>query len=205
MALPERTVTLRATASDVTVALRIAAELRATHLPLDALAVIAGGAAERLGERGAVVFIRVAGPSAAVERVMRAVQERSGATALGGQVWEDIASLPTHSVRVTRAGWPVGHEAPPGLDLSNAVIYPGSGIAFVLDDIDSEAFRRARAAVESADGALIVERADPAFKRAVGGAWGRPRVPLAIARALKERFDPHGVLAPGRVPLASRA
>jgi glycolate oxidase FAD binding subunit len=205
MALPERTVTLRATASDVTVALRIAAELRATHLPLDALAVIAGGAAERLGERGAVVFIRVAGPNAAVERVMRAVQERSGATALGGQVWEDIASLPTHSVRVTRAGWPAGHEAPPGLDLSNAVIYPGSGIAFVLDDIDSEAFRRARAAVESADGALIVERADPAFKRAVGGAWGRPRVPIAIARALKERFDPHGVLAPGRVPLASRA
>ena len=47
------------------------------------------------------------------------------------------------------------------------------------------------------------QTADAAFKRSVGGAWGRPRVPLAIARALKDRFDPHGILAPGRVPLAS--
>jgi FAD/FMN-containing dehydrogenase len=83
------------------------------------------------------------------------------------------------------------------------VIYPGSGIAFVLSEVDVEAFGRMRTRLEDADGALIVERADAAFKRAVGGAWGRPRVPLQIARALKDRFDPHGVLAPGRVPLAS--
>jgi hypothetical protein len=137
--------------------------------------------------------------------VLRTVKERSGATELEGDVWEDIGSLPANSDRVARAGWPAGHDAPPGLGLSNAVIYPGSGIAFVLDELESGAFRRARSAVEAADGAFIVERADPEFKRAVGGAWGRPRVPLAIARALKERFDPHGVLAPGRVPLASTA
>jgi FAD/FMN-containing dehydrogenase len=46
----------------------------------------------------------------------------------------------------------------------------------------------------------VLERASPEYKRAVGGAWGRARVPLAIARALKERFDPRGVLAPGRMP-----
>ena len=74
---------------------------------------------------------------------------------------------------------------------------------FVLSALDVDTFGRMRASLEAADGALIVERADADFKRAVGGAWGRPRVPLAIARALKDRFDPHGVLAPGRVPLAS--
>ena len=203
IALPERTVTLRASASDLTGALRVAAELRATHLPLDALAVVTGGAAARLGERGVAMFVRVAGPDAAVDRVARAVHERSGAMELDGQVWVDIASVPARSDRVARAGWPAGHGTPPGLDLSNAVIYPGSGIAFVLDEFEAEAFSRARTAVESTDGALVVERADPEFKRAVGGAWGRARVPLAIATALKQRFDPHGVLAPGRVPTAS--
>jgi FAD/FMN-containing dehydrogenase len=188
---------------EMSAALRIAAELRATHLPFDALAVVTGGAAARVGERGAAVFVRVAGPDAAVERVTRVVQERCGATELDGRVWEDIASLPASSDRVARAGWPAGHVVPPGLDLSNAVIYPGSGIAFVLDEFEIDAFGRARTATESVEGALIVERADPEFKRAVGGAWGRPRVPLAIARALKQRFDPRGVLAPGRVPLAS--
>jgi hypothetical protein len=100
-------------------------------------------------------------------------------------------------------GWPAGHDVPFGLDLSSAVIYPGSGIAFVLSELDAQAFGRMRTSLEAADGALVVERADVDFKRSVGGAWGRPRVPLAIARALKDRFDPHDILAPGRVPLAS--
>ena len=203
MALPERTATLRSTAVDLRDALRIASELHATHLPLDALVVVTGGAAERVGDARTSVFIRIAGPDAAVERVTTAVRERSAATPFDSRVWNDIASLPANSDRVARAGWPAGHDAPSGLDLSNAVIYPGSGIAFVLGALDVDKFGRMRASLEAADGALVVERADADFKRAVGGAWGRPRVPLEIARALKDRFDPHGVLAPGRVPLAS--
>ena len=203
IARPERTATLRATAVDLRDALRIAAELRATHLPLDALAVVTGDAAERVGDARASLFIRVAGPDAAVERVVRTVRERSGAMPFDVIVWDDIASLPANSDRVARAGWPAGHELPVELSLSSAVIYPGSGIAFVLSEVNVEAFGRMRTSLEIADGALIVERADADFKRAVGGAWGRPRVPLAVARALKDRFDPHGVLAPGRVPLAS--
>lgn len=203
IALPERTATLRATVADLRDALRIAADLRATHLPLDALAVVTGAAAARVGDARASVFVRIAGPNAAVERVAGVVRERSGATPFDARVWDDIASLPANSDRVARAGWPAGHELPAELGLSSAVIYPGSGIAFVLSDVDVEAFGRMRTRLEAADGALIVERADADFKHAVGGAWGRPRVPLAIARALKDRFDPHGVLAPGRVPLAS--
>jgi len=203
IALPERTATLRATVADLPGALRIAAELRATHLPLDALAVVTGGAAERVGDARASVFIRIAGANAAVERVARAVRERSGAVPFDARVWDDIASLPATSDRVARAGWPAGHDVPFGLDLLSAVIYPGSGIAFALSALDADSFGRMRASLEAADGALIVERADADFKRAVGGAWGRSRVPLAVARALKDRFDPNGVLAPGRVPLAS--
>ena len=202
VALPEQTVTLRATVAHLRDALRIAGELRATHLPLDALAIVTGAAAERVGDARTSVFIRIAGARAAVERITTAVRERTGASPLDASVWEDIASMPASSDRVARAGWPGGHDVPFGLDLSNALIYPGSGIAFVLSALDVDAFDRMRSSMEAADGALIVERADVEFKRAVGGAWGRPRVPLQIARALKDRFDPHGVLAPGRVPLA---
>jgi FAD/FMN-containing dehydrogenase len=46
----------------------------------------------------------------------------------------------------------------------------------------------------------VLERASTDYKRDAGGAWGAPRVPLSIARALKDRFDPRGVLAPGRMP-----
>jgi len=205
IALPERAVTLRATVADLPGALRVAAELRATHLPLDALAVVTGGAAERVGDARTSVFIRVAGTDGAVERVARTVRERSGAAPFDARVWDDIASLPATSERVARAGWPAGHDIPAGLDLSSAVVYPGSGIAFALATLDVETFARMRSSLEAADGTLIVERADADFKRAVGGAWGRPRVPLAVARALKDRFDPRGVLAPGRVPLASIA
>ena len=203
VALPERTATLRATFSDLRDALRVAADLRTTHLPLDALALVTGAAAERVGDERTSVFIRVAGTDAAVQRITSAARDRCGAAPFDARVWEDIASLPASSAHVARAGWPAGHDVPVGLDLSNAVIYPGSGIAFVLSSLDAGAFGQMRASLEAADGALIVERADAGFKRAVGGAWGRPRVPLAIARALKERFDPRGVLAPGRVPLAS--
>ncbi len=203
IALPERTATLRAPEHDLRAALRVAADLRATHLPLDALAIVTGAAAERWGEERASVFIRVGGPDAAVERVLQAVRERTGATDADAAVWDLIASLPAEMDHVARAGWPSGHEPPDGLDLSDAVVYPGSGIAFLLSAMAPQAFTRMRAHLEAADGALVVERADASFKGAVGGAWGRARVPVAIARALKEKFDPHGVLAPGRIPTAS--
>lgn len=203
MALPERSVTLRAAANDLRDALRFAADLRAKHVPLDALAIVSGTAAERCGGSRVSVFVRVSGPSAAVERVAADVRVLTGAGDADPAIWHGIASLPAEMHRVARAGWPSGHAPPAGLDLSNAVMYPGSGIAFLFGATEPKVFTAMRAAVEAADGALVVERADAAWRTEVGGAWGRPRVPLAIARALKDRFDPHGVLAPGRVPLAS--
>jgi glycolate oxidase FAD binding subunit len=203
MALPERSVTLRATVADVRDALHIAADLRATRLPLDGLAVVTGRAAEVVGESRPAIFIRIAGPEAAVERVARGVRERSSATEVDGRVWGDVSALPTNAERCARAGWPPGHDVPFGIDLSSALVYPGSGIAFLLDASAPNDFVRMRASAEAVGGALIVERADAAFKAAVGGAWGRSRIPLAVARALKQKFDPHGVLAPGRMPLGA--
>ena len=70
----------------------------------------------------------------------------------------------------------------------------------MLRTIDRPTFRRVRDSLEALDGYAVLERAGRDYKREAGGAWGKSRVPLPIARALKERFDPRGVLAPGRMP-----
>ena len=80
------------------------------------------------------------------------------------------------------------------------MIYPASSTAYLLRSIDRTTFRAVRASLEAAGGVAVLERASAAYKRDAGGAWGSPRVPLGVAKALKERFDPRGVLAPGRMP-----
>ena len=80
------------------------------------------------------------------------------------------------------------------------MIYPANATAYLLRSIDRETFRKVRAALEAVGGVAVLERASAQYKSDVGGAWGTPRVPLGIARALKDRFDPLGVLAPGRMP-----
>jgi FAD/FMN-containing dehydrogenase len=90
---------------------------------------------------------------------------------------------------------------PPGREadvLASAFLaYPGTGIAYVAADVD--ALRGLRARCEAMGGALILERASVADKRALG-VWGARRNVPRIARELKARFDPHGILAPGRFP-----
>jgi len=196
IALPQRTMTLRIDRTSLAAALDVAASLRETHLPLDALAIRGDGRAAR-------VHVRLAGTAAAVERLAAAVRTH-GAAEDDDATWQALTSATAEGDDVARAVWPAGHR-PPDTDLGNAVLYPGSGIAFLLDPIPPERFRAMRAAFESGGGALIVERANAEYKRAVGGAWGTIRTPARIARALKERFDPNAVLAPGRIPLASIA
>jgi glycolate oxidase FAD binding subunit len=199
-AIPERTTTLQA---DVTVgdALRLAAELHATGLPLDALAITSGALAASIGSRdGAALLVRLAGPAAAVRRVGRSVRERARFHDVANEVWDRIAGAPVNSSWTARVAWPASRT--PALDFVgyDAVIYPANGTAFLLRPIDRAIFRRVRADLEAIGGYAILERAAPDYKSAVGGAWGAVRLPAAIIRGLKSRFDPRGVLAPGRLP-----
>ena len=199
-AVPDRMVTLQAELA-VGDALRIAADLHATGLPLDALAIATGAPAEVIGTRdGAALLVRLAGPTAAVRRLGRAVRERVRCRDVANEAWERIARAPVDAAWAARVAWPLSRT--PTLDFSgyDAVIYPGSGTAFLLRAIDRATFRRVRADLEAIDGYAVLERASVDYKRAVGGAWGKGRIPAAIARALKTRFDPRGVLAPGRMP-----
>jgi glycolate oxidase FAD binding subunit len=199
-AIPERTVSLLADV-DGPAAFAAANELHATGLPLDALAIVTGEAVGALGARGdAALLVRVTGPAAAVRRLGRTIRERVRCRDVGNDAWDRVAALPLEAKWTARLGWPAG--ARPEIDFAGygAVIYPGNSTAYLLRSIDRATFRRLRASLEATGGVAVLERASADYKRDVGGAWGTPRVPLAIARALKERFDPQAVLAPGRMP-----
>ena len=199
-AIPERTTTLQADLS-APEALRIAADLHTTGLPLDALAIASGAPAQAIGSRdGAALLIRLAGPAAAIRRLGRSVRERVRCRDVANEAWDVIASAPVSATWAARVGWPAART--PALDFVgyDAVIYPANGAAFLLRAIDRATFRRIRSDLEAMGGYAVLERAGPDYKRAVGGAWGASGIPNAIARELKTRFDPRGVLAPGRLP-----
>ena len=199
-AIPERTVSLVADV-DVAAAFAAANELHASGLPLDALAIVTGEAVGSLDARGdAALLVRVTGPAAAVRRLGRAIRERVRCRDVANDVWDRVAALPLEAKWAARVAWPAAMR--PDIEFAgyDAVIYPGNATAYLLRSIDRATFRKVRSSLEAVGGIAVLERASAEYKRDAGGAWGAPRVPLGIARALKERFDPRSVLAPGRMP-----
>ena len=199
-AIPERTVSLIADA-DVPEAFETAKLLQGSGLPLDALAIVTGEAAGSLGARGdAALLVRLTGPAAAVRRLGREVRELVRWRDVANEVWNEIGALPLEAKWAARVAWPSATR--PAIQFAGypAVIYPGNSTAYLLRSIERATFGKVRASLEAVGGIAVLERASGEYKREAGGAWGTPRVPLAIARALKERFDPRGVLAPGRMP-----
>jgi glycolate oxidase FAD binding subunit len=199
-AIPERTVSLVADV-DLSAAFAAADDLHASGLPLDALAIVTGEAVGALGARGdAALLVRLTGPAAAVRRLGREIRDRVRCRDVANDAWDRVAALPLEAKWAARVGWPAAGR--PGVEFAgyDAVIYPANATAYLLRSIDRAAFRTVRASLEAAGGIAVLERASADYKREAGGAWGAPRVPLGIARALKERFDPRGVLAPGRMP-----
>ena len=199
-AIPERTVSLVADV-DLPDAFEIATDLHASGLPLDALAIVTGEAVGALGTHGdAALLVRLTGPAAAVRRLGREVRERVRCRDVANDVWDRVAALPLEAKWCARVAWPAA--TPPAIQFAgyDAVIYPANSTAYLLRSIERATFGKVRASLEAAGGIAVLERASAEYKREAGGAWGATRVPLGIARGLKERFDPRGVLAPGRMP-----
>jgi len=199
-AIPERTVSLVADL-DVPTAFEAASELHASGLPVDALAIVTGEAVGALGARGdATLLVRLTGPAAAVRRLGREIRDRMRCRDVANDAWDRVAALPLEAKWTTRVAWPAATR--PAIQFAGypAVIYPGNSTAYLLRSIDRAAFGKVRTSLEAVGGIAVLERASAEYKREAGGAWGAPRVPLGIAHALKERFDPRGVLAPGRMP-----
>jgi len=197
--LPERRVTVRADLPTPKHAYPTVRQFVRERIPLDAIALLTGPVTEPLGgPTWTALFTRVAGTSAAVDRLTGAVRQALGAQVeVEDDVWRRIADLPADAPTSVRATWPAGR--PLDLYATSSVWYPGIEIQHLLDEHEAEDLSALRAAAEASGGALVIERAPVELRLAVG-TWGTPRIPLEIARRLRERFDPNGVLAPGRMP-----
>jgi len=90
----------------------------------------------------------------------------------------------------------------PGIDPAFARLeariawYPSLGLGFAIrDGGTAEAIEAARRAVCAVGGSLVVESAPPALRV---DPWGPPPPSLRLHQAVKDRFDPDALLAPGR-------
>jgi glycolate oxidase FAD binding subunit len=114
---------------------------------------------------------------APVEPASERVWDEHAKQLCGGPVRLKISALPTQLSQV--------EAATPRGTLS---FHPLLGLGLVTGDLDDAALQQARAkfvtVVEEAPGAL--------------DAWGPPPDSIALQRAVKNRFDPDGLLAPGR-------
>lgn len=184
-------------------------------------------AAAGLDSRGYAVLAQAAGTRAAVERSLReldalALDHRAGegGTRLGaaGEVWEALRALGRpaleDNVLLIRAALPPSRVLPwlertAALAAKTALApalaaHVGAGCVFVrwqAPGLGGERGRGLLAALsESAvtlGGAAVAEGCAVELKRHVD-VWGRPRADFALMRRLKEQFDPHGTLNPGR-------
>jgi glycolate oxidase FAD binding subunit len=79
------------------------------------------------------------------------------------------------------------------------IVYPGPGIVYAIDprSDSSAAVRAIDEAVAATDADLVFEEL-PLSLRQTRDVFGEAAGTLAIARALKQRFDPAGILNPGR-------
>jgi glycolate oxidase FAD binding subunit len=172
-------------------------------------------AVEAAGTRGPVLAVELAGDDAVVEAAARHLRERLGATrapddlvdrvreiqgtwprppGLRFRVASRASRLAEVAVRLESAGAEL--LAYPGLGL----VYAGFGLAQREDDVEVErALAAAREAAKLGGGSYVLESA-PVFAKRGRDVFGEPTAALAIARALKERFDPAGILNPGRGP-----
>jgi len=154
-------------------------------LPLDGI-VLAGD-----------VYLRVAGLHASVDRLSREVARQS-AREIDAAEWDRVAYPSADDPFIARGSVPPWRERE--IADARAIAYVGVGLVLFTGKRTADELRTLRQRCEGMGGALVVERADMPLKRMVG-VFGTPRGSSRITSALKARFDPRGVLAPGRIAL----
>lgn len=190
VAAPEMVREFRAVGDPLDLA-RLAERLHAARLPLDALV-------HDSSEDAASLSARASGPASATARVGAMLRELGP---FEDAVAAQIAQLHERTVReatVLRLSLPPGRELEIARRAARSSVHVGSGTAFVYGPTDLRVVADLRHRAESAGGALVLERVDAAV-RAAAGTWGTRRMPASVASRLKDRFDPRGILAPGRM------
>lgn len=188
VAIDERQATYRlgVDASDLA---RVALALRA--FPFEAIVAVSG--------RAPAIYARASGAAAVAARATAELGRHGSFEPVADAEWQALLSRSVREEDVARCAVPYGREIEV-LD-GDGLAYVGAGIAYALGRRTPAELGALRTRCEALRGALVLERAPLDTKRALG-VWGNRGAPHRVGLALKQRFDPHEVLAPGRLPLA---
>lgn len=184
--IPESTRTLASpglTAAEINAAV---AAMRAQQLEPAALI------ASRTGPGKFDLSVRFEGFGRGVEQQVKKASGIARLAPAGDQVWTAHASLLSGGpVRVKVSALPTAlAKVDAALPQGKLDFYPLLGLGFVAGDLTADGVSAARTALPSSH--VIVEEG------AQLDAWGPPPAAVALHSAMKNRFDPQGLLAPGR-------
>jgi glycolate oxidase FAD binding subunit len=177
---------------------QLADRVLAARLPLLGLAL-----AKPAGDEKWTLAARMSGGAAAAERALREFQLLAAGTVVDGESNWHLAYPGRHATVRARAGVSPTRtrEIAEAFAKGGAGVtaYPSVGVVYGewQQDVTAETLVALRGTAIAADGALVLEAAPVAVKRAVG-VWGEPRGDFALMQRLKQQFDPSRTLNPGR-------
>lgn len=185
--LPEATQTLVSrglSAAEVNAAV---AAMRAQQLEPSALL------ASRTGQGRFDLAVRFEGFARGLAQQVKKASAIARLTAAGNEVWAAHAQLlAAGPTRVKVAALPTAlAKVDAALPQGKLDFYPSLGLGFCAGDLTAQAVSSARAAL--ALGSVVVEQSPSPID-----SFGPPPAALDLHRAVKNRFDPQGLLAPGR-------
>ncbi|MFN8535237.1 MAG: FAD-binding oxidoreductase [Dehalococcoidia bacterium] len=191
--------------------------LRIVHTPVSPAALSA------VARKDGRVLVRLAGDAAGVRAEIKTVTAAVGAPSarLEGEsavaAWRETGEAPwigdgTAAVcrlSVLPSEIPALLAAVSGCGLPSVTTIHAHGLGFLRLEGDVAALdttiRSLRAAIGARDGTLVVLDAPPALKKRID-IWGLAPGSLPLMQRVRERFDPKGILNPGRlVPLGGNA
>jgi glycolate oxidase FAD binding subunit len=143
------------------------------------------------------VSVRFEGFARGVEQQVKKASAIGKLTPTGDGIWDEHAALLSGGpVRLKVAALPTAlGKVDAALPQGQLDWHPLLGLGFVVGDLGADAIVSARSAL--AGGSVVVEEA-PAAAAGSFDAWGPAPSALAVHKAVKDRFDPQGLLAPGR-------
>jgi glycolate oxidase FAD binding subunit len=195
--LPRAERPIAASFPSASAACALSTRLRGEGLPLRAVTLTLGGDPYLLG-------LDVAGAEAAVERACERIESlaREAGAAIGEPL--DPPSLEDASLLCRTATLPTRIApliaAVEALEGPSIVALPTVGVLYAAWEAPEDVLGllgRLRAALAPFEATIVLERCPPAIKREID-VFGEPPPGFALMREVKRRFDPSGVLSPGR-------
>jgi glycolate dehydrogenase FAD-binding subunit len=214
--LPEAFSTVVVAANNQATLLNVAATITASEAQPASL-ILASSAASTIESvvGGEALLVRFVGAESDVryqEQVVLSLAGRECRVSVLGRpeadaAWRRITNLDTLGSNCVLASVPISVAASAYSDLSRIVpgaissLDLGTGLvrlAFDVDDAEAgEKFKDLRACAVRLGGTLFIERAATDVRAAVD-AWGDPGETASLMKAIKAKFDPLGLLNPGR-------